>query len=29
MNKEKLTYNEYLKETTILSFEEWKNQGGC
>jgi len=24
-----LSYGEYLKECTALSFEEWKEQGGC
>lgn len=29
MKEDKLTYEEYLKECTCLSFEEWKEQGGC
>ena len=29
VNMEELTYENYLKECTSLSFEEWKDQGGC
>lgn len=24
-----LTYEQYAEEFTILSFDEWKKQGGC
>jgi hypothetical protein len=29
LKNKKLSYKDYLQETTALSFEEWKKQGGC
>jgi len=29
MKIQKLTYEEYLKECTALTFKEWIEQGGC